>query len=209
MATVRGQPFLSFLLDQLVATGIRSAVLCTGYLGEQVRAVFGQFYRNLPLDYSHEPLPLGTGGALQLALPLITSDFVLILNGDSLCRFQSDNFWAWHCDHRSEATLLLTHVSDGARYGRVQVGRDGRITSFEEKDGNKGSGWINAGVYLISRRLIQTIPPDRSVSLEREMFPIWISEGLYGCQIGDAFLDIGTPESLALAADFFASKVPA
>jgi NDP-sugar pyrophosphorylase family protein len=178
-------------------------------MGEKVQNLFGKSFGSLKLSYSQEASPLATAGALRLALPLLDSETVLILNGDSFCQFQFDNFWAWHRDRGSEATLLLTHVSDTARYGRVHVDQDGHIISFQEKVDSGGPGWINAGVYLISRRLLETIPPAGSVSLEREIFPVWVNERLYGCQIGGAFLDIGTPESLALATDFFASTVPA
>src|SRR3989304_8256332 len=62
LANIRGKPLLAFLLDQLVAVGIRDVVLCTGFLGDQVRAVFGESYNNLRLSYSQEAAPLGTGG---------------------------------------------------------------------------------------------------------------------------------------------------
>jgi NDP-sugar pyrophosphorylase family protein len=79
LARVHGKPFLSLLLDQLAAAGIRSAVLCTGYLGEQVQAEFGDSYGSIRLAYSQESSPLGTAGALRLALPIINTNCVLVL----------------------------------------------------------------------------------------------------------------------------------
>jgi len=199
---------LSFLLDQLVTAGIRSVVLCTGYLGEQVKAAFGDSYGGaLQLVYSQEPSPLGTAGALRLALPLLTSDSVLVMNGDSFCEINLKNFWEWHCERSADATLLLTRMADTARYGRVHVDGEGRVLRFDEKDGNNGAGWINAGVYLIRRQLLETIPTNCAVSLERQMFPAWMERRFYGYQAGGAFLDIGTPESLAVAEQFFSSAV--
>jgi NDP-sugar pyrophosphorylase family protein len=159
--------------------------------------------------YSQESSPLGTAGALRLALPLLGSANVLVLNGDSFSDGSLGDFWTWHCARGADATLLLAHVAETSRYGCVHVDDEGRVLRFAEKDGTSGSGWINAGVYLIERRLLKMIPADRAVSLEREMFPVWMSERLYGHQTSAAFLDIGTPESLALAADIFASTVPA
>jgi NDP-sugar pyrophosphorylase family protein len=89
------------------------------------------------------------------------------------------------------------------------VDEDGRITSFEEKGVNDGPGWVNAGVYFIRRRLLETIPTRRPVSLERDCLPLWMDEGLYGYKTDGAFLDIGTPGSFAQAEHFFASTVPA
>src|SRR5438094_528454 len=74
MAEVCGRPFLAHLLDQLAGQGVRRVVLCTGYRGEQVEAAFGDAYGALALDYSPEPEPLGTGGALRLALPRVAAD---------------------------------------------------------------------------------------------------------------------------------------
>ena len=72
LAPVAGRPFLSYLLDQVGAAGIRRVVLCTGYLGDQIRTVFGDTYEEIDLVYSHETEPLGTGGALRLAYEKIT-----------------------------------------------------------------------------------------------------------------------------------------
>jgi NDP-sugar pyrophosphorylase family protein len=99
--------------------------------------------------------------------------------------------------------LLLNKILDAKRYGQVRVNAKGRVLSFDEKSDNGGSGWINAGIYLLSRRLLRTIPTSRAISLEREMFPAWIGQGLYGYHSTGRFLDIGTPESYYHAEQFF------
>ena len=206
MAEVRGQPFLTYLLEQLAQAGFKHTVLCTGYLGEQVKATFGDTYSSLHLEYSQESSPLGTAGALQLALPLFQSDRVLVVNGDSFCHANLREFWAWYTAKGAEAALLLTQVADTKRYGRVQVEPSGQVLKFEEKGDTEGAGWINAGIYLLERRLLSTIPKSRAVSLETEMFPKWIERGLYGYCSPGRFLDIGTPESYAIAEQFFARE---
>jgi NDP-sugar pyrophosphorylase family protein len=203
LAEVRGGPFLACLLDQIVAARLKSAVLCTGYLGDQVQALFGDTHRGLHLLYSQEMSPLGTAGALRLALPQIASDPVLVMNGDSYCETDLQAFWTWHCARRAEGTVLLHQMSDTKRFGCVRVNAEGIVLSFTEKPESGGSAWINAGVYLLSRRLLLTIPMDRAVSLEQEMFPAWIGQGLYGYPSAGRFLDIGTPESYSRAEQFF------
>src|SRR5574341_81084 len=84
---------------------VTAVVLCIGYLGAQVRARFGDSYRSLQLLYSQELSPLGTAGALRLALPLFHSDVVLVMNGDSVCAVDLKTVWAWHCDRNAEATM--------------------------------------------------------------------------------------------------------
>ena len=83
LAPVRNRPFIVFLLDQLIAAKVESAVLCIGYLGGKIKNCLGDKYKSLHLEYSHESKPLGTAGALKLALPFFESNSILVLNGDS------------------------------------------------------------------------------------------------------------------------------
>jgi len=85
MAMVAGRPFLTHLLDQLVESGIRKTVLCTGYMAELIQNELGERYRNMELAYSVEDTPLGTGGALRNAIGQISGNMLLVLNGDSYC----------------------------------------------------------------------------------------------------------------------------
>jgi D-glycero-alpha-D-manno-heptose 1-phosphate guanylyltransferase len=204
LANIGGHPFLKYLLDLLAAWRIREVVLCTGHLGEQVEAQFGPNYHGLRLRYSREPAPLDTAGALRLALPLIRSNTALVLNGDSYCAADFCAFRQWHRRQKSVATILLVNNTDPQRFGRVQVASDGHILRFEEKQESAEPGLINAGIYLIERDFLRSIPTTKPVSLEREIFPAWIGGDFYGYQAGSPFLDIGTPESYSVAEDFFA-----
>jgi NDP-sugar pyrophosphorylase family protein len=129
-----------------------------------------------------------------------------VLNGDSYCGFRLPEFLRRHQERASAATLWLTWVADARRFGLVQVADDGRLLRFDEKRATPASGWINAGVYLLSRLLLASIPPTGPVSLERECFPTWIGRGLHGFQARTPFLDIGTPESYAEAEGYFAGR---
>ena len=203
LAEVHGRPFLSYLLDKLDATGIRTAVLCVGYGANQVKAAFGDRFKGLRLIYSREPEPLGTAGALRFALPHLAGDPVLALNGDSFCEIDLAAFNEWHCARGGAASLVLTRVDDAARYGNVVCDEGDRVLRFEEKPEATGPGRINAGIYLIHRSLIAAVPAGRAASLEQEMLPVWTGEGVYGFPGGGRFIDIGTPDSYAKAAKFF------
>jgi len=151
---------------------------------------------------SREPAPLGTAGALRLALPHTTSDPVLAMNGDSLCEADLAAFLAFHRLSQAKASIVLTHVEDASRYAKVRFDDHGRVTRFDEKIPAAGPGWISAGIYLLSRDLIGQIPADRAVSIERETFPAWIGRGLYAWPGGARFIDIGTPQSYLDAQSF-------
>jgi NDP-sugar pyrophosphorylase family protein len=207
LAEVGGRPFLSILLDQLVRSGVRSALLCTGYLGEQVEVRFGQRYGPLTLRYSRETTPLGTGGALRLAASHIDSSDVLVLNGDSYCDADLPGFTAWHRSHDSCASIVLVQVSDTRRFGRVAVDDSARIVRFSEKSADPGPALINAGIYLLKREVMDMIDPDRPVSLEIDVFPSMIGQGLYGFVSGASLWDIGLPESYERARSELPARV--
>jgi NDP-sugar pyrophosphorylase family protein len=203
LAEVAGRPFLAWLLDLLDSHGFQRVVLCTGYRAEQIEAEFGANYKGLHLQYSREPSLVGTGGALRHALPLFRSPSVLVVNGDSYCHADLASFWRGHVAAHAVASMVLTHVEDSRRFGSVQLNDEGNAAVFQEKAASSGPGWINAGIYLVSRALLQAIPPDAVCSLEREIFPLWIKPGLRGVKSDGPFVDIGTPESYASANRLF------
>ncbi len=86
LANVSGRPFLEFILLQLAESGFKNVVLCTGYLANQIRNHFGSVWNGVIIHHSEETQPLGTAGALRLALPLFKSERIVVLNGDSLYR---------------------------------------------------------------------------------------------------------------------------
>jgi NDP-sugar pyrophosphorylase family protein len=134
----------------------------------------------------------------------LTSSTILLLNGDSYCAASLPEFWKYHQRQAADLSLVLTEVEDCSRYGCVHRGPDGRVLRFEEKNRAGGAGWVNAGIYLLNCSLIQEIPADVPVSLERDMCPLWADgKRCFGFPSWDRFLDIGTPESYAQAEAFF------
>lgn len=206
LAEIDGVPFLTILLDQLVAAGCRSAVLCTGYRADQISEVFGSHYGPLHLKYSQEYQSLGTAGALRLAIPELKSDPVLVMNGDSYFAIDLTVFLRWHCERRANASMALSRVTLNDRYGLVKFGWDARVLEFAEKKPGAG-GWINAGIYFLGREVLESIPEGRGCSLERDIFPLWIGREFYGYSSAAPFIDIGTPEDFAAAQKFFRTMV--
>lgn len=202
LAAVAGRPFVCRILDQVAEAGLKEVVLCTGHLGEHVREALGTRHGPLALRYSQETTPLGTAGALRLAEPLAEGHTVLALNGDSYFGLPLEAYLDWHWRLGLDRSLVIRRVEDGSRYGRVEADDQGRVTSFREKSEGPGPCWINAGLYLIDRTALRSLPPDRALSLEREILPGWLGR-LRAFRADGPFLDIGTPESLASAEGFF------
>lgn len=203
MALVAGRPFLTHLLDQLVDSGIRRVVLCTGYMADAVRDQLEDEYRGMELAYSAEEAPLGTGGALLNAADLLSGEMLLVMNGDSYCHCDISGFIISQAASGAYAGMVLAQVDDVARFGAVLTNNDSIVESFIEKGGQAGPGWINAGIYLLPADLVHKIAPDRQVSLEREVFPLLIAKGLFGYHCTGAFIDIGVPEEYQRSQIFF------
>ena len=206
MALVAGRPFLTHLLDQLAVSGIRRAVLCTGYMGDMIRNELGDGYRDMELVYSAEDRPLGTAGALRNASGLLSGDMLLVLNGDSYCHCNLADFTARQAASGAYAGMALARVEDVARFGAVLKNDASLVESFVEKGGQTGPGWISAGIYLLPMDLMHEISPDRQVSLEREVFPAIIAKGLYGYHCTGSFIDIGVPEEYQRSQIFFSEQ---
>jgi NDP-sugar pyrophosphorylase family protein len=206
LASVCNRPFLTFLLDQLIAAQAKEVILCTGFMAEEVHKELGHRYKSLNIVHSSEPEPMGTGGALHLALPLINSDSVLIMNGDSHVNVDLAGYLEWFFERDRRASLLLVKVPDTGRYGKVIVDDDGRITAFEEKALGSGPGWINAGIYIIKKSLVASMPAVIPYSLERQFFPDLVQKNIYGFCTNGKFIDIGTPGSYCRAQEFFCKE---
>jgi D-glycero-alpha-D-manno-heptose 1-phosphate guanylyltransferase len=202
---VNGRPFLTYLLDMLVNTGLKRTILCTGHRGDALQATLGDHYGRLQLEYSQEDTPLGTAGALKQTLPLLHSRDVLVLNGDSYCEVNLKHFYANHAAHDAVASIVLVRVQDTSRYGRVELNNRYQITRFVEKGVSSEPGWVNAGIYLLNRQVLESIPDGRIVSIENEIFPALLKQKVIGYQTEGRFLDIGTPESFSQAAAFLSS----
>lgn len=203
MAVLRGRPFLEWQLLSLREAGFMNIVLCTGYMAESIREYFGEGQRlGLHLRYSDEQEPLGTGGALRHAWPFIKTDPILVLNGDSWCAVNMAQLIRFHKTNTACGTLALTVVPNSQRFGQVAVGKHEEIVGFLEKSCLPSTGWINAGMYVLSRALIESIPQDACISLEHDIFPQWVNR-LYGYSGEFPFFDIGTPVSYVEAEEQF------
>lgn len=200
LAPVGDRSFLELLIRQLRSHGIRDLVMCTGYLADQIEEELGDGrHWDVSIHYSKETSALGTAGAVKLAENLLppVSD-LLVMNGDSFLELDFPQFLSFHQAHGGLISIAVRKVENALRYGTVKVDADNRIIGFAEKAASQASGLVNGGIYLFKRAVLSRISEGPG-SLEKDIFPRLLADGMYAFEQHGMFIDIGTPEDYARA----------
>ena len=207
------RPFLRHQLDLLARAGVREVVFSVAYRPERVEAVFGDGSAlGMRIRYAVEATPLGTGGAVRHALPLL-DERTIVMNGDVLTDVDLSALVARHEAEQASATILLTPVPNPAAYGLVETDAAGRVLRFLEKPQPHEitTDTINAGIYLLETRVLELIPPAVNHSIERGFFPALLARGdrVLGPVHRGYWIDIGTPEKyLQVHRDILRGRFP-
>ena len=197
MAPVQGRPFVAFVLDRLAEAGFAHVVLAAGYQHEALRAHFGEQYRGMPVTYSVESEPLGTGGAIHLALGCVGSPDAFVLNGDTYLEVDLRAMLAAHEAAAAVLTIAVCRIQDAARYGALEFD-GGLVRRFTEK-GSAGPGWINGGTYIVGTGLRASFPAARAFSFEDFLAREVSTLRPLAFRASGRFIDIGTPDDYAHA----------
>ena len=203
MLQVAGVPFTEHQIRKAAKAGITEIVLATSYKAELFGPYFGDGAKfGIKIKYAVEESALGTGGGIRNAAALLDDcDQVVIFNGDVLSGHDLAAQIQTHINNRADVTLYLTKVEDARAYGCVELLADNQVKSFLEKMENPVSNLINAGCYIFNRKVIDQIPANQVVSVERDTFPSLLSSGVkvYGYLDNSYWLDIGNPQALVKA----------
>jgi mannose-1-phosphate guanylyltransferase len=196
--TLVDRPFLAYMVEWLASHGVTEVVLACGFLPDVLREALGEEeHEGTRLTYVVEPDRRGTAGAFRFAADELgdrLEDRFLALNGDVLCDLDLSALLRAHTERGAEATLGLYPVEDSAAFGLVECEADGSVLAFREKTGEPVPGEINAGTYVLERSVLDLVPPDQEVSIEREVFPRLVGAGLGALPLEGYWMDIGTPE---------------
>lgn len=206
MAPVAGRPFLAYVIDALRLQGIQRFVFSLGYKADIITDFLKTAYPTLDYTTEVETEPLGTGGAIQLALSKCKGETVLVANGDTLFKIAIWGFEKVHLENNSECTLALKPLQNFSRYGVVEM-ENNRITSFKEKQFYK-EGLINGGIYLLNKaKFLQRKLPQK-FSFETDYLQKFVTEKqFFGSVQDDYFIDIGIPEDYAQAQKDFQKPI--
>jgi mannose-1-phosphate guanylyltransferase len=197
--TLVDRPFLAYMIEWLAGHGVTEVVLACGFLPDVLReALAGEEERaGVRIRYAVEPEPLGTAGAIRFAADALGDELderFLALNGDVLTDLDLSALLRAHAERAARATIALHPVEDSSAFGLVHSGSEGEVLAFLEKTGEAAPGEVNAGMYVLERSVLEPIPPGENVSIERDVFPRLVGEGLHGLLLEGYWMDIGTPE---------------
>jgi mannose-1-phosphate guanylyltransferase len=196
--TLVDRPFVRFTVEWLARHGITEIVMACGFRPDDLQSALGDgTAAGPPIRYLEEREPLGTAGPIRLAADngMLGESFVVV-NGDLLTDLDLAAHIAAHKEREAVASLALYPVDDPSSYGLVRRDESGEVTGFLEKPDPTeiDTDEVNAGAYVLERSIVDLIPPGRAVSIEREVFPRLVGQGLFGLRLDGYWLDIGTPE---------------
>jgi D-glycero-alpha-D-manno-heptose 1-phosphate guanylyltransferase len=200
MADVAGRPFLWWLMSHLQQQHASRVILSVGYKSEVIQAYFGEQFQGVEIAYSVETEPLGTGGAIKLALGQATQGHVIVMNGDTYADLDLQAFTSKFESSGSDLAIAATHLKDIGRYGAIAIDeKSGKLLKFEEKQ-QSSAGYINAGVYCLRPTIFMKYVVPGKFSFERDFLaPRLVELNPIVFKETRAFIDIGIPDDYALA----------
>ena len=194
MAPIDSVPFLTYPLTFLGRLGFKRVVLAVGYKHEVIQDHFGRQFMGMDLHYSVEAEPLGTGGGIRMALDSCQQDNLLMINGDTFFQFDYLSMLEFHLSKAARLTCGLKPMQDFDRYGTVDLGPEGQVIQFNEKQ-PRVEGLINGGVYWMKRDLLNEWESGSKFSFEQQVLePMPRKGGIFGFVSEGYFIDIGIPE---------------
>lgn len=215
MVEVAGKPYLEHLILQLIDSGVDEFIISAGYRAEVIEDYIKQLNKRLklekPIKVIVEPKRFGSGGGAKFVMEEANLDKALVVNGDVFIEGNIANLVTEHLKERNiknDVTMGITMVDNVGQYGEVYKDAD-KVLEIKEKTGKAGHGWINAGVYVVNKEVLD--------EEDRELFEFWeVIQRLLEDQtkrvgyveFNGKFIDIGTPEKLAEIREYKSMSLP-
>jgi len=196
MVSVKGKPFLEYLVDYLGHSGIKNIILLVGYLGAQIRGYFGDGSKwGAHIEYVHEKKPLGTAGALKNAEDKLPREF-LLLNGDTYLPIDYGKVVEFFHKHDRLGVIIAYDNPNRIVPNNIAVGESNLVLAYSKKN-SEGMNCVDAGGLVLKKEAINFIASGRICSLEQEILPRLIEmRELAAFHTDKKFYDVGTPRGL-------------
>jgi mannose-1-phosphate guanylyltransferase len=199
---VQGEPILARNIRWLAQAGVRRVWVNLHYRGDLIRAALGEGMQwGVRIDYSEEPIILGTAGGVRKVLPSLAPTFFVVY-GDNLVQLDLAALSAIHAQQHADVTIAVFDAAapnTGVAGGRVQVNDDGSVKDFTEGAGGDTSGFVNAGVYVLERSILKSFPQDQFLDFGKDVFPALLARTprsrVFAHRIDGYCLGLDTPAS--------------
>jgi D-glycero-alpha-D-manno-heptose 1-phosphate guanylyltransferase len=204
LALISEQPFLKYIIDFLIGSGVTKLVFSLGYLSSQITDFVSELQLDMNYEFSIENKQLGTGGAIKKAINFVNDENVIIVNADTYFNVNLRNMMKQHIFNNADCTISLKYLINFNRYGTVIINDDNKITSFIEKKQTE-NGFISAGYLIINKKKFQeqTHNFPEIFSLETDYLQKISNTNIYGYISDGFFIDIGIPEDYLFAQNYF------
>jgi D-glycero-alpha-D-manno-heptose 1-phosphate guanylyltransferase len=196
IAPIQGEKgFLSYLIEEWAAKGVTHFIFSLGFQSDRIIDYIEKHHGSITKTFIIEDSPLDTGGAISYALSAATMDHVLVLNGDTMIKFDLEAAGSFHQKTNATVTILLKRMYDFERYGSVEIDIESKqILQFNEKRKCQ-EGYINTGAYIINKEKMQLIELPKKYSIERDFLSPYAGlQMIYGYVTNGYFIDMGIPE---------------
>lgn len=212
MATVNGRPVLEILINRLIDNGIQKIILAVSWRAEVIVDYFGSSYRSVPIEYSLEERPMGTGGAFMKALDKTASDHVLVCNADTLTLIDYRDLFSNYNRLNSSVMVVMKHL-DNSRFGSVLLNSSDKVICFGNDhfsdSGLVSFSGISLGTYIIKLNELNEFNFTGSFfSLEELILPYLAANNrLAGYKYQGYFMDIGVPDDYLKSQNYFDHQI--
>lgn len=192
------KPIVEYSILRLIKAGVKDFTFVVNYLGEKIEAYFGDGSRyGVNFHYCYEQEPLGTIGGIS-HIPDLNYEHLLVINGDLLTTIQFDKFFGWYLDQGADMAVASIPYEVDLSYGILELGGGHEVKSIREKPNY--TYYINTGIYLFRRELLQLIPSGNKYDAV-ELIEESLTQGkkVVSFPLLDYWLDIGRMEDFRKA----------
>lgn len=212
MLAVAGRPFISHLIAQYSGAGAQTVVLAASAPNEIYDRHFaGRRFLGIDVEVKFESRPMGTGGAVVNAAQLTYGQTLIVGNGDNFTAIDFGLMLEQHQATQADVSIAVAQTTEIQSYGSVEFDSDRKISKFEEKQSSSTSRWANVGTYIFNRSVIDSLPRNMPLSMERDVFPRLISQRakVYAYKHYGYWTDLGTPARFVRGStDLVLGRVP-
>ena len=179
MVPILNVPMMEHIVNLLKTHDINQVVSVLYFQPESITSYFenGKDF-GIDMQYVMANADYGTAGAVRNAYEMIQGERIIVISGDVLTDFDLTEAIAFHEANKSQATILLTRVSNPLQYGIVMTDDQGNINRFLEKPswGQVFSDTINTGIYILEPEVVEMIPYQEEFDFSKDLFPLMLKK---------------------------------